>query len=207
MKDNEEKFTNYYHTQFPIIENNIIRDHLEEIEEEEEHIINNPVQTMPIQTPVQPPANVPISPYLPVPISPQPSASDQTAPPDINKHLMNNPIPPNNGYTPLNINISYNSQNSINELENESNSDDKEYKRKKELNHNLSKNLGNNDNTRIFNNSDWIYGQNAWTNNPDYYIPLKDAKKNETSHVSPLMINTPWSEYKSGDSDPDPYNI
>ena len=61
-----------------------------------------------------------------------------------------------------------------------------------------------------------IYGNYAWTNNPDYYIPTKvpqplnqliNTRNNKDNIVSPIIINTPWSEYRSGDSDLEPYNL
>lgn len=152
--------------------------------------------------------------------------------PDINKILLENPI--SKTTSPLNINISYNSQNSINELDNI----DKDYKPYKPYkdnndNKNKSKNLGSYcDNSRVYNNSDWIYGSNAWSNDPDYYIPSKGCnnkyekdnncvtevpqplnelintrKYRENKNVCPLMVNTPWTEYKTGDSEPEPYNL
>ena len=138
--------------------------------------------------------------------------------PDLNKILLNNPIPNGTAYSPLNINISYNAQNSNNELDNNKTvSENKENSCMKNQNNNQNKNLGDyNDTTRIHNNSDWVYGNNAWTNNPDYYIPRKvpqplnqlmNTKKNKENTVFPLMVNTPWTEYKSGDSEPEPYNL
>jgi Ca2+/Na+ antiporter len=145
--------------------------------------------------------------------------------PDLNNILLTNPVPNGTSYTPLNINISYNAQNSNNELDNNKfvDNDDKEdlYRKNKNKNKSKSKskNLGDysySDTTRIHNNSDWVYGENAWTNNPDYYIPRKvpqplnqlmNTKKNKENTVCPLMINTPWTEYKSGDSEPEPYNL
>jgi hypothetical protein len=145
-------------------------------------------------------------------------------------------------FLPFNINISYNAQNSTNNL-NSNNNDDKPNnddnkqninikKINKNINEeNISKNLGpigNCDNSRIYNNSDWIYGSNAWTNNPDYYIPphktescpetvitnvknpineIQFSKFKENKNVAPIIINTPWSEYRSGDSDPEPFNL
>ena len=139
--------------------------------------------------------------------------------PDINKFVLENPI---KNSSPLNINISYNSQNSVNEIDNNS-SCNKECNKERPIKENKSKNLGNNcDNSRIYNNSDWIYGSSAWNNDPDYYIPEKNRVKEipqplnelintrkykEDKNVCPLMINTPWSEYKSGDSEPEPYNL
>ena len=153
--------------------------------------------------------------------------------PDINKILLENPI--GKTTSPLNINISYNSQNSINELDNNEKKNDNNYKPYKDNtnNQNKSKNLGSYcENTRVYNNSDWIYGSNAWTNDPDYYIPNKGCsnkyekdnncitevpqplnelintrKYKENKNVCPLMINTPWTEYKTGDSEPEPYNL
>jgi hypothetical protein len=144
---------------------------------------------------------------------------------DINKYLMSEK------YLPFNINISYNSQNSTNNVNNDSELDQKTLSKNNDIERNLnnSKNLGpigNYENSRIYNNSDWIYGSNAWTNNPDYYIPHKKescpdkivnnikpineiafSKMKDNNYVCPLEINTPWSEYKSGDSDPEPFNL
>jgi len=138
--------------------------------------------------------------------------------PDLNKILLNNPIPNGTAFSPLNINISYNAQNSNNELDNNKTvTENKENSCMKTQNENQNKNLGDyNDTTRIHNNGDWVYGNNAWTNNPDYYIPRKvpqplnqlmNTKKNKENTVCPLMVNTPWTEYKSGDSEPEPYNL
>ena len=97
---------------------------------------------------------------------------------------------PNSGITgPLNINISYNAQNSMNELtEPKSKSD-----RKLDL-----RNIGSidyADSSRIYNNSDWIYGNQAWTNEPDYYIPQKDLVNSGPiqSLMNPVqnIMNTP----------------
>ena len=118
---------------------------------------------------------------------------------------------PVEGYGPLNINISYNSQNSVNELDSNKIDDDDDCKKIKRK---PSKNLGKyeEDGERIHNNSDWIYGTHAWTNKPDYYIPNKNEIANANKYkkndlVCPLMVNTPWTEYKSGDSEPEPYNL
>ena len=153
--------------------------------------------------------------------------------PNLNKFVMNPPIPNNTaGYSPLNINISYNAQNSVNELDNNEKNNDNEKNNCNQKNNKIelkekikSKNLGDFNNERIHTNSDWIYGSHAWTNDPDYYIPNKDIRKsfneipqplNELinsrkykgkTEVCPLMINTPWTEYKSGDSEPEPYNL
>ena len=118
------------------------------------------------------------------------------------------------GYGPLNINISYNSQNSINELDNGKNISPN---KGKSVESSESPNIGNNSDGRIHNNSDWIYGNNAWTKTPDFYIPAKKPYQNEIinarsykendTQVCPLMVNTPWTEYKSGDSEPEPYNL
>jgi len=166
---------------------------------------------------------------------------------------------------PFNINISYNSQNSTNNLENnkvqtsnkESISENsnripyeniqtqkikKEEIPMKKMQNKCNRNLGtyNYSDSRIYNNSDWIYGNYAWTNEPDYYIPEESnyqlprpAKKDISSYnncpsipisqplnklissknfknntnVCPMAINTPWTEYKSGDSEPEPFNL
>ena len=135
--------------------------------------------------------------------------------PDINKFLMSNPVPTG----PLNINISYNSQNSVNDL-----GDNKLLGDLKNRNLGKFSSCTTGDCSRIYNNSDWLYGNQAWTNDPDYYIPKKEEKnivkevsqnelvtsnkyRNNNEKVCPLMINTPWTEYKSGDSEPEPYNL
>jgi len=201
-----------------------------------------------------------------------PSQRDILSSPDISRYTL-----PNSGISgPLNINISYNAQNSMNELT-ESKS---KPNHKSEIISEQSRNIGNIDyidSSRIYNNSDWIYGTHAWTNEPDYYIPQKDLVNSgpiqslmnpgsiqnllnskpvqnimkmpikdlinskpvqniintpikdlinskpvqnlinsrlsnprttgTTGPVAPLMINTPWSEYKSGDSEPEPFNL
>lgn len=138
------------------------------------------------------------------------------------------------GYGPISINISYNAQNSTNNLSDgihesdtnnstkspDTNNKDKDKDRK-------SKNLGpiHNDSSRIHNNSDWVYGSNAWTNDPDYYIPTKNCpstivpvdpkplnelamrKLEGNNEACPIEVNVPWSQWKSGDSDPEPFNL
>lgn len=142
--------------------------------------------------------------------------------PNLKNMSLQNPL----GNGPLNINISYNAQNSTNNL-----NDGIGGSSQCGLTNPIkppSKNLGPIGNcglTRIYNNSDWIYGSNAWTNDPDYYIPTKDCpspivpknpiplnevsmrKLQDGNDVCPLEINTPWSEWKSGDSDPEPFNL
>lgn len=142
------------------------------------------------------------------------------------------------GYGPININVSYNSQNSSNNLNDGVSLPDYD----SSLN-NLSNNLSNNlkkhhksknlgpmvgrlgNESRIYNNSDWVYGSNAWTNDPDYYIPTKNCpstivpvdpkplnelamnKLGENGEACPIEINVPWSQWQSGDSDPEPFNL
>jgi hypothetical protein len=70
--------------------------------------------------------------------------------------------------------------------------------------------------SRINTDGDWIYGKQAWTNNPDFYTPeeyikqtykrgwneMTEANKyRKNTDVCPLMANVPWTEYKSGDSE------
>jgi hypothetical protein len=148
--------------------------------------------------------------------------------PDINKIQLNNGLPSN---LPLNINISYNSQNSVNEVGNNKVDESSDHNQKKmnpphsdNINTNqINRNIGNiaYGTSRIYNNQDWIYGSQAWTNDPDYYIPtknkiynnvtqnvsqplneLRNAKKfkDNDNVVCPLMINSPWSEYRTGDN-------
>jgi hypothetical protein len=140
-------------------------------------------------------------------------------------------LPLNTPYGPLNINISYNSQNSVNEVggtkctnsTNGGGSNTPTSTPPPPPNNNIGNNLCSN--SRVYNNSDWIYGSYAWTNDPDYYIPSEDTNCNKPSYpvplnelittrkfrkendVCPLMVNTPWTEYKTGDSEPEPYNL
>jgi Ca2+/Na+ antiporter len=133
---------------------------------------------------------------------------------DLEKLSIKNSVK-GNTCSPVNINI-YNG-----EVENPDN--------KKDVNCKKSKNLGDYK-SRVYNNSDWIYGNNAWTDTPDFYIPtpndllptynnnvqnisqkqnevLLKKKFSESKMVCPMMINTPWSEYKSGDKDPEGFNL
>ena len=152
-----------------------------------------------------------------------------------------------NGNNPININISYNSQNSINELDNNesrlmktpvSNNSNSNSNSNSNINNNIlansekkyiNRNLGlinpkcdDSVGSRINTDGDWIYGKQAWTNNPDFYTPeeyikqtykrgwneMTEANKyRKNTDVCPLMANVPWTEYKSGDSEPEPYNV
>jgi hypothetical protein len=95
--------------------------------------------------------------------------------------------------------------------------------------------------TRVHNNKDWMntwektnYGTQAWTLDPDFYIPGANEPQNppppptpihprphfqneinysynlrkEKCPVCPLEINKPWSQYQSGDSkEPEGFNL
>ena len=133
---------------------------------------------------------------------------------DLEKMSIKNSVK-GNTCSPVNINI-YNG-----EVEKPDNKKDDSCKK--------SKNLGDYK-SRVYNNSDWIYGNNAWTDTPDFYIPtpndllptynnnvqnisqkqnevLLKKKFSESKMVCPMMVNTPWSEYKSGDKEPEGFNI
>ncbi len=141
------------------------------------------------------------------------------------------------GNTPINININYNGENIINDNDNNKLLRTKQNNKNDNKNQNkkndcaTSRNLGDYS-SRVYNNSDWIYGTQAWTDSPDYYIPHEDnyllplnytnrvdtvsQKQNELTLKKkyskkdppcPLMINTPWSEYKSGDKEPTGFNL
>jgi hypothetical protein len=143
------------------------------------------------------------------------------------------------GNTPINININYNGENIINDNDNNKLLRTKKNNKNGNKNNNqnkkndcaTSRNLGDYS-SRVYNNSDWIYGTQAWTDSPDYYIPHEDnyllplnytnrvdtvsQKQNELTLKKkyskkdppcPLMINTPWSEYKSGDKEPTGFNL
>ena len=147
------------------------------------------------------------------------------------------------GNTPINININYNGENIINDNDhnkllrtkqnnkNDNKNNNKNKNQNKKNDCATSRNLGDYS-SRVYNNSDWIYGTQAWTDSPDYYIPHEDnyllplnytnrvdtvsQKQNELTLKKkyskkdppcPLMINTPWSEYKSGDKEPTGFNL
>jgi hypothetical protein len=254
--NNKENFTDYYNsnfynskffnTQYETVNNNTLRNSIEDVEEEESNNQASTTQASTTQasTPqyeslqeesleeeeqatmnVTPPVTA-LTPVMPSGININPQGYTT---PDVNKILMENPIPNSGNYGPLNINISYNAQNSVNEIDNQKNIDMPHRGQFKEK-QNVSKNLGNFNDGRIYSNDDWIYGNNAWTDFPDYYIPNKNTnllndqnypvnnisqtlnevintKKYKSGDVAPLMVNTPWSEYKSGDDSPEAYNI
>jgi Ca2+/Na+ antiporter len=245
---NKENFTDYYNSKFfnkkiNNTKNNNIRDYLEDTIEEEHSLIKKYINNNKINIIEEESHNVieeesyrvieeETHPYINHHIIEEETNNNQNivqeeesstynyVNPDLNKILLNNPIPNGTAFSPLNINISYNSQNSNNELDNNktvNGNKENSCMKNQNQNQNQNQNLGDyNDTTRIHNNSDWIYGNNAWTNNPDYYIPRKvpqplnqlmNTKKNKENTVCPLMVNTPWTEYKSGDSEPDPYNL
>lgn len=106
------------------------------------------------------------------------------------------------GYGPLNINISYNSQNSVNELTNSQSTP------------------SSTPSTTSppppppppppIPQQSQQYNNSFWTNYPNVNIPSYEptySYKYKNNAVCPLMINTPWTEYKSGDSEPEPYNM
>jgi len=234
--DYNKFYENNYHT-YDNLNNHILRDHLEEEEHIEEEInhkvykLNLPKKNLENHQIEEEISNVTPSQIKEEEVNN--NTYNKIVKPDINRILLENPI--SKTASPLNINISYNSQNSINELDNNDKKNDKECKasNNNDNNKNNSKNLGSYcDNSRVYNNSDWVYGSNAWTNDPDYYIPNKGCnnkydkdnncvkevpqplnelintrKYKENKNVCPLMINTPWTEYKTGDSEPEPYNL
>ncbi len=248
--DNYSRFYNQQYHSYDNLNNHILRDHLEDseyneeemplikamknihhqtMEEEEIHKAHPAMQVQQTQQTQQTQPSQQVQPTQQAQMEEEEPKSKELQKPDINKIILENPI--TRTPSPLNINISYNSQNSINELDNneKNNKDYIDHKNSKMK----SKNLGSYcDNTRVYNNSDWIYGSSAWTNDPDYYIPNKGCTSNcqkdtncikevpqplnelinankykENKNVCPLMVNTPWTEYKSGDSEPEPYNL
>jgi len=136
-------------------------------------------------------------------------------------------------YGPLNINISYNSQNSINEIENGISSNkhkkfntniDKENKLKKNKNEETNKGKLNDKNLGLYkinNNKDWIYGNKAFTKNPEKpytgvqsedYIPKKNNLKNAVSYnddksIYPYTINNQSDQLANSNFNPLPYNL
>ena len=109
--------------------------------------------------------------------------------PDINKILLSDS-------TLLNVNINYNSNNNINK-ENRG-----EYKNR---NNNNIKPVDAVDNDYLLNN----YAANIIKRIPQPFNELRNNYKNSSNKNTPcpILINQPWTEYKSGDSDPEGYNI
>jgi len=146
---------------------------------------------------------------------------------------------------PMNINISYNSQNSTNEIDNSSfiingkkylntrpdgnmtRNINKDYYLQKIINDQNklnNDNIPNNDN--ISNNDPNSMKQFAplntfldKNNNDTNLINKNDInntlskqegnfkKEKQNDYVCPLMVNSPWSEFNSGDNIPEPYNL
>ena len=186
--------------------------------------------------------------HSPKPTSPYQPEEEETNYNDFLKNFKDNletkeSINSIKGNTPINININYNGENIINDNDNNNlvktkrnnqnrnNNGNNNNRNNKKNNCATSRNLGDYS-SRVHNNSDWIYGTQAWTDSPDYYIPHEDnyllplnytnrvdtvsQKQNELSLKKkyskkdppcPLMINTPWSEYKSGDKEPTGFNL
>lgn len=77
----------------------------------------------------------------------------------------------------INLNINYNSHNSLNKYDNDSSHDSSNDKYNTYKPKNINEYLD--DASRIHTNSNWIYGEKAWTNNPDFYIPQKKIIKKQ----------------------------
>lgn len=128
--------------------------------------------------------------------------------------------------TPININISYNAQNSVNEnnVGKETKSDGNSGGNSNGIGSGNNSGSGatnsnknsicdrnnyyNSDDTRVNYNNAWMYGKWAWNDKPDYYIPTDNNVKynikqipteSKKCTVCPAMANTPWSNYLSGD--------
>jgi hypothetical protein len=115
------------------------------------------------------------------------------------KNLISEDIKSQIGYGPLNINISYNSQNSVNELTNTQSTPSS-----------TSSTPSTTPPPPPIPKQNQQYNNSFWTNYPNVNIPSYEplySYKYKNNAVCPLMINTPWTEYKSGDSEPEPYNM
>jgi hypothetical protein len=176
--NNIEKFKDFY-----IYEDLINKSSVEE-EEEERHIIHNNIRDTIRDT---------------IDDNIIEEENFEKSPPNINEIILNNPIPLTYQQTPfpLNINISYNSQNSVNKVQNSDYDRDYDNNNTNSNKKNNSRVQQNNNNNDLVNKNDfYIPPSSNETPKPLSYYKNKNFKQNT---VSPLMINTPWSEYKSGD--------
>ena len=184
--------------------------------EEEHHIIQNHPIMHQIQEEESHIHNVP---------KPQPVPSQ-----DVSKIIFmdNN----RNTCPPININVSYNGENEKKTNKKSCDCGKKTCNSCSSCNSDNSGNCLGDYSSRVHNNSDWLYGSQAWNDSRDYYIqneasnnpdilfpPRYNMQNNNNGescntkefylkpkydghNVSPLMINTPWSEFKSGDKNP-----
>jgi hypothetical protein len=213
-------------------ETNIFDDTFDEMGEEEQEIktIQEEEEEIPIVTPTTVPVQKEEEIVSTIPIQEEEESKKEMEQPDINNIILGKPMT-GNAYGPLNINVSYKTIGC-------GDGDDDKYRRCDQRRPHMDSinDLGKyNYKSRIHNNNQWMnswesnnYGHQAWTNDPDYYIPPlppnqvvypRDHKNNvlnyhynkkkEKCSVCPLEINTPWSEYKSGDieDNPKPYNM
>ncbi len=165
----------------------------------------------------------------------QPSSEDEeksSTKPDTSGFIFNKPTT-GNAYGPLNINVSY----KVDECD----KDGKDGKKKCDPVNPYTDNLSDmgkyNYKSRVYNNTQWWdsdqYGKQAWTNQPDMFIPPSFSQKNQQQPIQnrpqfqneinykynsttdkqepcPIEINDPWSPYMSGDynsSEPQPFNL
>jgi len=89
-----------------------------------------------------------------------------------------------NSYGPLNIknvNISYNGNNTINEMDDLEMKDEACKKKDKKKNRDTEnqKYMSDNPSSRIYDQSDWIKSYTAWSDAPDYYIPRKTDEEED----------------------------
>lgn len=116
-----------------------------------------------------------------------------------------------NNPTPININVSYNTKNSIND----SNiADDDVYSNVKNINQSddlsAESTIGTSSETLSSlssNNSNTPSNGLSWSLTSDYYIPgvtnvnqNYNSEENETTNSYPYLYEQPWSNYKSGDN-------
>jgi hypothetical protein len=176
--------------------------------------------------------------------TPQPTPTPTPAPstemsghcdnkPDMNNIIFDKPTT-GNAYGPLNINISYKNQEC-------GNGDGKKPCNPLDPYVKDVDDMGRyNYKSRVHNNMDWMrtwnhdnYGSQAWTLDPDYYIPEKERNRNpemlgppvherphfqnelnyrynqsnEKCTVCPVEVNKSYSEFKTGDKEPEPFNL
>ncbi len=162
----------------------------------------------------------------------QPSSEDEeksSTKPDTSGFIFNKPTT-GNAYGPLNINVSY----KVDECDKDGKNGKKKCDPVNPYTDDLSDMGKYNYKSRVHNNTQWWdsdqYGKQAWTNQPDMFIPPDSSKKqpvqnrpqfqNEINYKHnssdnkqepcPIEINDPWSPYMSGDynsKEPQPFNL
>jgi hypothetical protein len=117
--------------------------------------------------------------------------------PDINKILLSDS-------TLLNVNINYNSENDINSIKKDE-VESSDLRGRPLRNRKDPEDLVDVADNNILLNK---YANNIIKRIPQPFNELRNNRNNKNSNIPcPILVNQPWTEYKSGDSEPDGYNI